>query len=92
MKKKLNLFIAVLLALSVVISLFPAAFASDAPESLSTNSPARAPSFSNCPSCGAYGTVVYLGIVKTSFGSEGYYLEWTYRCTACGYTFSHYVY
>lgn len=92
MKKNLNLFIAILLALSVVISLFPTAFASDAPESLSTNSPARSPRFSNCPKCGAYDTVVYLGIVKTPLGDGRYYLEWTYRCTACGYTFAHYVY
>ncbi len=91
MKKSLKLFAAVVLALSVAISMLPPAFASDTAESLSINSPARVPMYSTCPYCGAYDTVSYMGITKTPLGEGKYYLEWTYYCSACKYTFYVYV-
>lgn len=91
MKKNLKLFAAIVLTLSVVISMFPAAFANGTLESLSTNSLARVPMYSTCPYCGAYDTVSYLGITKTPLGEGRYYLEWTYYCSACNFTFYVYV-
>ena len=44
-----------------------------------------------CPYCGAYDTVSYMGITKMPLEEGRYYLEWTYYCSACNYTFYVYV-